>query len=223
MHYVWNDDEDNHGTTPTSMVQTADNASVVCPYIREAQIEELFGDVELQSLRVITLCSFRAFLAGSSEPEALRRLLQLGGEVRTMSSGLHAKIYIADESALATSANLTGGGLANNLECGLVLCGREAVSALERQFEPEWRRSTPLTREHVALMISALNNERVRRQELLEHFEELEQQLSQVVSGSPSGGLRKQMRSLSGSHWIDTSAINRPTGTTVHRLTVNRE
>ena len=164
MCYVWNNQQENHGTALASMIQATHNLNVICPYIRETQVEDLLGDSELQSLRVITLWSFRAFLAGSSEPEALRRLLQLGGEVRTMSSGLHAKIYIADESAMVTSANLTGGGLANNLECGVALQGRKAVSALE-QFELEWRRATPLNDEHVVLMISALNQEKAHSHE----------------------------------------------------------
>lgn len=186
MCYVWNKEHENHGTVLASIVQSTRNLSVICPYIRAVQVNDLLGDSELQSLKVITLWSFRTFLAGSSEPEALRHLLELGGQVRTMSSGLHAKVYIADESALVTSANLTGGGLVNNLECGLVLRGRAAVSALEQQFELEWRRATPLNVDHVAQMIAALNQERARSDELLEHLEELEQRLSEVVSGSPS-------------------------------------
>lgn len=154
MCYVWNKEHENHGTVLASMVQSTRNLSVICPYMRAVQVNHLLDDGELQSLRVITLWSFRTFLAGSSEPEALRRLLELGGQVRTMSSGLHAKIYIADESAPVTSANLTGGGLVNNLECGLVLGGRAAVSALAQQFELEWRRATPLHVDHVTQMIT---------------------------------------------------------------------
>lgn len=186
MCYVWNKEQENHGTVLASMVQSTRSLSIICPYIRATQVHDLLGDNQLQSLRVITLWSFRTFLAGSSEPEALRRLLELGGEVRTMGSGLHAKIYIADESALVTSANLTGGGLVNNLECGRVLRGRATVSALEQQFELEWRRATPLTADHVTLMITALDQERVRSHELLERLEALEQRLSEVVSDSPS-------------------------------------
>lgn len=186
MCYVWNSETQNHGTALTSMVQATRNLRVICPYVRATQIQTLFGDHGLRSLRVITLWSLRAFLAGSSEPEALRRLLQLGGEVRTMSAGLHAKIYLADESALVTSANLTAGGLANNLECGLVVHGLEAVSALQQQFELEWKRATPLSVENVALMTSALEQESARSHELLEQLEELEQRLSQIHPGSPS-------------------------------------
>ena len=90
-----------------------------------------------------------------------------------MSFGLHAKVYIADESALVTSANLIGGGLANNLECGLVLGDDEMLSALRQRFELEWRRATPCSEEHVARGVAALNEERFRSYELLQRIEEL--------------------------------------------------
>ena len=88
MRYVWNDEGDDHRTALASMVQTADSLSLICPYIRAEQIEDLLGHRELQCLRVITLWDLRAFLVGASEPEALGRLLQLGGDVRSMNSGL---------------------------------------------------------------------------------------------------------------------------------------
>ena len=136
------------------MVHTADNLSLICPYIRAEQVEDLLGRGGLQSLRVITLWDSRAFLAGASEPEALRRLLQLGGEVRTLKSGLHAKLYIADRTAaLVTSANFTAGGLTNNLECGVALRNREAIDALVERFNHEWRRAAPLAEEHVAALL----------------------------------------------------------------------
>ena len=98
------------------MIQATDNLSLICPYIRAGQVDDLLGGRKLRSLRVITLWDIRAFITGASEPDALRRLLRLGGEVRAMSSGLHAKVYITDGSAVVTSANLTAGGLTNNFD-----------------------------------------------------------------------------------------------------------
>ena len=187
MRYVWNYEEENHRTALASMVQTADNLSFICPYIRAEQIEDLLGNRELQSLRVITLWDFRAFLVGASEPEALRRLFQLGGEVRAMNSGLHAKVYIADRSAaLVTSANLSAGGLTNNLECGVALQDREAVTALVERFNLEWCRAAQLAEEHVVALCAELNRERTRASELLERLQELEQKISLRTPGVPS-------------------------------------
>ena len=67
-----------------------------------------------------------------------------------MNSGLHAKVYIAGRSAaLVTSANLSGGGLTNNVECGVVLQDREAVAALVEHFNLEWRRAAPVAEEDI--------------------------------------------------------------------------
>lgn len=169
------------------MVQAADDLRLICPYIRAEQVEDLLGHQKLRSLRVITLCDFRSFLMGASDPEALRRILQLGGEVRTMNSGLHAKIYIADQSAaLVTSANFSAGGLTNNFECGVLLQDREAVTMLMERFSLEWRRATPLTEEHIGDLCAELDRERTRAHELLEYLQELKQKNSRRVSGSRS-------------------------------------
>lgn len=180
MRYVWNSDGENHRAELASMVRTADNLSLICPYIRAQQVEDILGHRQLQSLRVITLWEIRAFLAGASEPEALHRLLQLGAEVRTMSAGLHAKVYIVDRSAaLVTSANLSAGGLTNNLECGVALQDRQAVTALAERFNLEWRRATPLAEEQVVDMCAALVRERDRTIGLFERLRELEQEITQ--------------------------------------------
>ncbi len=178
MRYIWNYGKGNHRTALASMVQAADNLSLICPYIRAEQIEDLLGHRELRSLRVITLWDVRAFLLGASEPKALRRVLQLGGEVRTMNSGLHAKVYIADGSALVTSANLTAGGLTNNLECGVSFQSREAVAALAGRFNLEWRRAAPVTEEHVIALCAELDRESTRVGEVLERLQESERKLS---------------------------------------------
>lgn len=69
MRYIWNYGKGNHRTALASMVQAADNLSLICPYIRAEQIEDLLGHRELRSLRVITLWDIRAFLLGASEPK----------------------------------------------------------------------------------------------------------------------------------------------------------
>ena len=136
MRYVWNYREEYHGSLLDSMIGSARHVSFICPYVREDQVESLLGERELESIRVITLWDVRAFLMGASQPEALKLLLRLGGDVRAMRSGLHAKVYIAeDSSALVTSANLSAGGMTENLECGVAIEDRETVSHLLQQFD----------------------------------------------------------------------------------------
>lgn len=187
MRCVWNSEEENHRSVLASMVGTADNLSVICPYIRAAQVEDMLSHREFQSLRMITLWDIRTFLTGASEPEALHRLLQHGADVRTMSAGLHAKVYIVDGSAaLVTSANLSAGGMINNLECGVALQEREAVAALTERFNLEWRRATPLTEEQVVDVCATLVRERARTNGLFERLKELEQEIAQRTLRVPS-------------------------------------
>ena len=187
MRSIWNSEEENHRSVLASMVGTADNLSLICPYIRVQQVDDILGHRQFQSLRVITLWDVRAFLAGASEPQALGRLLERGADVRTMSAGLHAKVYIVDRSAApVTSANLSAGGMTNNLECGVALQEREAVAELTEHFNLEWRRATPLAEEQVADMCATLVRERARTNGLFERLRELEQEISHQTLRVPS-------------------------------------
>jgi hypothetical protein len=77
----------------------------------------LLTDVDERCFRVNTLQQF------------FRR-----GEVRSL-RGLHAKLYIADDFALATSANLTGTAFSRRFECGVVL---PQASAAAEVFGAWW-------------------------------------------------------------------------------------
>ena len=89
------------------------------PYVNDAIIDltEMVGkDV---SRTLITRTDLRDFAVGSSNLDTLCALANKGVTVRSL-SGLHAKMYVFDDSAaLVTSANATNSGMRNNLECGL--------------------------------------------------------------------------------------------------------
>ena len=178
MRYIWNYRDEDHRTALASMVGAADDLSVICPYIRAEQVEDLLVGRELRSLRVLTLWDIRSFLLGVSDPTALRRLVELGGEVRTMKAGLHAKVYITDGSALVTSANFTAGGLTNNLECGVIVENRAAVAVLADRFNLEWRRAAPVGEEDVVALCGELDGESARVSEALGRLRRLERRLS---------------------------------------------
>lgn len=63
-------------------------------------------------------------------------------DIRTNNT-FHAKIYIFDNSALVTSANLTKAGFQNNIEAG-VLLERSEVEKAKDFFKKLWRNSVPL-------------------------------------------------------------------------------
>ena len=62
--------------------------------------------------------------------------------------GLHAKLYIVDDRALVTSANLTFAAFARRHEAGVVLQGRAAQSAVTL-FESWWDSATDFSKEDV--------------------------------------------------------------------------
>ncbi len=80
----------------------------------------LLTDVEERGFRVNTLQQF------------FRR-----GEVRSL-RGLHAKLYVADDFVVATSANLTGTAFSRRYETGVQLSGAAASQGV-RLFEKWWQ------------------------------------------------------------------------------------
>lgn len=60
------------------------------------------------------------------------------GEIRNI-PGLHAKIYIADDSALVTSANLTGMAFKSRFEVGVRLSNQESLEVINL-YEHWWRK-----------------------------------------------------------------------------------
>ena len=142
-------------------------------------------------MRVLTLWSWSAFLNGAAEPEALRLLITLGAQVRAVRARLHAKIFIVNDSkALVTSANLTRGGLQDNLECGVYIDGAP-VADLLRQFDLDWRRASPITEDQLNQMSSELNKAKATWEDLLVRFRELEEDLSRKVPGPPGVWTRR--------------------------------
>lgn len=59
----------------------------------------------------------------------------------------HPKVWIIDGSqsfAIVGSGNLTGGGLADNVECGLYTAMADHVTGLREWFDEQWRVAPPL-------------------------------------------------------------------------------
>ena len=123
---------------------------------------------------------------GATEPRALKRLIQLGAQVRAMREGLHAKVYVVgDSAALITSANLTRGGLADNLECGVAFDGQD-VAAVLRQFELDWRKAAPVTEGQLDHAFSEMIRVTAKREELARQLRRLEEDLTRQAPGPAS-------------------------------------
>jgi hypothetical protein len=111
---------------------------IISPFIKLGALEPLLTR-PWRSIQVITRFSLNDFASGVSDLSALRRLIQVGAQVRGI-RGLHAKVYLfGDRRAIVTSANLTGAGLSGNHEFGLVSGEKAVVDSACRYFEGLWR------------------------------------------------------------------------------------
>ncbi|MHA1698133.1 MAG: phospholipase D family protein [Promethearchaeota archaeon] len=103
---------------------------IVSPWIKNNALRYILSDNKDIHLQVLTVGNFRDFLSGSSDILAFEWLLREDADVRLVIN-LHAKIYIADETAaIVTSANLTPSGLEKNLEAGICLTHKTDITEL---------------------------------------------------------------------------------------------
>ena len=100
------------------------------PYVNDAIIELTDMVSKEVSRTLVTRTDLRDFAIGSSNLDTLCALAKEGMTVRSL-SGLHAKMYVFDDSsALVTSANATVSGMRRNLECGLGTEDRGVIKEL---------------------------------------------------------------------------------------------
>lgn len=120
---------------------SASRAVHICsPFVTRSGTAQVL-DVTADGIDLKLLASFNAacFRSGYSETGAFRDIIQRGGEVRNCQR-LHAKVYLFDDdAAVVTSANLTGGGLRANRECGVLVQERQLVGEVAAYFSDLWR------------------------------------------------------------------------------------
>ena len=121
---------------------------IVTPYIKSdeaAWVRELLDD----NVHVETLCSIQvdAISAGSLDIEALIHLsTATSGSLLFHNERLHAKVYIADDSAaIVTSGNLTQSGLDSNLEFGVLVDDPTRVQEVQAHMTDYRQRSSPVS------------------------------------------------------------------------------
>ncbi|MEO0010353.1 MAG: phospholipase D-like domain-containing protein, partial [candidate division WOR-3 bacterium] len=136
---------------------------------RNEQIKTRFG------VRLLTDIAGGKFI----NPETLERFRKYG-EVRTK-SGLHAKIYIIDDSAIITSANLTGTAFSKRYEVGILLDSKRETQQIVDLFEDWWQKK-------VKEIPEDWEPESDRRETRREREEPFEAELEQLWSLPPDPG-----------------------------------
>ncbi|WJI10453.1 hypothetical protein FGU46_10315 [Methanobacterium sp. CWC-01] len=90
--------------------------------------------------------------SGITDLDKIRVLRRLGAEIR-YNNDLHAKmIFIDEETAIISSANLTKRGLSVNYEAGVIIKNKEHVQNALKFFNGVWEESLPLSEDMVQEM-----------------------------------------------------------------------
>jgi phosphatidylserine/phosphatidylglycerophosphate/cardiolipin synthase-like enzyme len=113
---------------------------IVCPFIQRNPVQRLIDLGRPQVLQVLTRYNLDDFACGVSDPAALQLLLENGARIRGI-KGLHAKLYLFDNCALLTSANLTDTGLHDNHEFGFISHDSTIIWKCQQYFNSLWHRS----------------------------------------------------------------------------------
>lgn len=124
-------------------------ARIASAYITDTA---LLSGIKSRKARLLISLLRMDIVSGATSLESLRSLIEAGVQCRYLSNGprFHAKVYIfGDESAVVTSANLTGNGLDSNIEVGILLSG-SAVHELTVWFDAFWAKAGQLDLEKVS-------------------------------------------------------------------------
>lgn len=109
------------------------------PFIDEKGVRILSNAVlKRKSVKIsfVTSLTIQNIINGFSDPSALLKLYKQFSQVKISSLGrLHAKVYLIDDKiAIITSANLTGGGLLNNFEYGVLIKEKDIIFEIKEDI-----------------------------------------------------------------------------------------
>ena len=151
-----------------SLVESAEcNLFLVAPFISRPPLEQVADILKRRqqppNVQILTCISEHSLANGSLDVSALHDFVTAyPSSAIQHRETLHAKAYIADNhSAIVTSANLTRGGLLNNLEYSLLIQDAESVTQIRNDLERYASKASTLTTEDLqnfASETSALRN-----------------------------------------------------------------
>ena len=140
---------------------------IVSPWIKLDALNLIRPNQHSVKWHVLTRGALLDFLTGSSDLQAIETLHSLGAKIGLVSN-LHAKIYVIDRRhAIITSANLTIGGLHDNLELSVLLNDPDEIDLLLNTFAGWMEQARPLDNEWLSRMKGMIRaNENIRQQAL---------------------------------------------------------
>lgn len=122
-----------------SVSKTQKELFISSPFIDLGGVKILSNAVKVGGsikISLVTNFTVQNIINGFTNPAALLELYKQFAQVRISSLGrLHAKVYLIDDRiGIITSANLTGGGLINNFEYGVLIDNKSIISEIQEDM-----------------------------------------------------------------------------------------
>ncbi|WP_424495372.1 phospholipase D family protein [Salinimicrobium sp. GXAS 041] len=110
------------------------NLRVISPFVGEQILRKIEKNFNFQNFELITRYNLQDFALKVSSLDGIKFSVDKGANIYGI-KGLHSKVYLLDKrAAIITSANLTNGGLRNNMECGIYLTDKKVIKDLHNHF-----------------------------------------------------------------------------------------
>ena len=206
-------DADNHLRAIADCFEKAEKADIVVAYIQQGGVALLQNSLDRIGHAVRLICSLDMDV---TDPSALKALMAKGVKVKIyrMDRGtMHAKLWLFQDArgcwrCIVGSANLSAGGLRNNVEAGVGLTESENPDALAQArnfFGVLWNseRCSELTGRDIDAWISG----RRERREMIARIRRLQNQAKPLSDSARVNVLRKFVKG-----WIDIGVHEKTAG-----------
>jgi len=209
-------DANNHLRVITDRLEQAEQADVVVAYIQQSGVALLQQPLDRIGRATRLICSLDMDV---TDPAAIKTLMGKGVRVKvykTDRGAMHAKLWLFKDAdggrrCIIGSANLSAGGLRNNVEVGVDLNeteNPEAVAQARNLFEFLWNsaRCSALTERDIDAWIAG----RRERQEMIARIRRIQSRVKPPSAGEQVNVLRKFVKG-----WIDIGVDEKTTGASV--------
>jgi len=144
------------------LINSSSLIRIISPFVTKDAVE-LPPHGRRRTIHLITRFNLEDFLSGVSDLSALKHLVESGAKIRGV-KGLHSKLYIFDNrSVIVSSANLTRGGLFNNLEFGVYIERKRIVEEAIEYFKRLWGKGAKFSFRKVIRWERKIGEARARR------------------------------------------------------------
>jgi phosphatidylserine/phosphatidylglycerophosphate/cardiolipin synthase-like enzyme len=124
-----------------ALLSESEKLDFASPFIKTHAIQVILENEPI--VRGVTVFNPSRFIKGASDIDAIEQLVENGADMRSFGP-LHAKVYIFDDKAIITSANLTQSGLSRNEEYGVIISNEGLLDEITRDFESIFRSSSKI-------------------------------------------------------------------------------